>query len=234
MKCVETVYIELSLNVLPLKYCARISFKGCDSPMPESIKKIIFFIGIALVALIFFLITNDSKTESNGDKKQLHANATVGITETSIELVEEVPAEYAIVDVKGEVATPGVYELSFDSRVNDVIKLAGGFTTEADETQINLAQKVQDEMIIIVYKEGEEGTPTNNSTGSDSSSQKIRINTATQEEIETLNGIGPSKAQAIIQYREENGLFKTPEDLLQVSGIGEKTLQNFIDQIQIP
>lgn len=200
--------------------------------MPESIKKIIFFIGIALVALLFFLITNDSKTESNDDKKQLHA--AVGTTETSIELAEEIPAEHAIVDVKGEVVAPGVYEVSFDSRVNDVIKLAGGFTTEADETQINLAQKVQDEMIIIVYKEGEEGTPSNSSTGSDPSSQKIRINTATQEEIETLNGIGPSKAQAIIQYREENGLFKTPEDLLQISGIGEKTLQNFIDQIQIP
>src|SRR5699024_7733105 len=111
------------------------------------------------------------------------------------------------------------------------IQMAGGFTEDADESQINLAQKVHDEMIIVVFKLGDEPSSEENNTGRDSTG-KVRINYATQEEIETLNGVGPSKAQAIIQYRDENGLFQSAEDLLQVSGIGEKTLENFRDQLQ--
>ena len=82
------------------------------------------------------------------------------------------------------------------------------------------------------HKKGEENIAAGSASGN--AQGKIRINYATVEEIQSLNGIGPSKAQAIIQYREENGLFQAPEDLLNVSGIGEKTLQNFIDQIQVP
>ena len=199
--------------------------------MTEPLKKIIFAVGLGLVALIFFIFTTDSDSEDN-KHKQLHAAIEPVEPNSTTSEVDNV-AELAVVDIKGEVANPGVYEISFDSRVNDVIQMAGGFTANADETQINLAQKIQDEMIIIVNKLGEEGQPQGSSAG-DSSGQKLRINYATQEEIETLNGIGPSKAQAIIQYREENGLFQTPEDLLQISGIGEKTLQNFLDQIQVP
>ena len=199
--------------------------------MSESIKKIIFFAALGFVAIVFFIITNESSSEPQIDNNQMHA--VISPDESITNEKEGTSPEVAVVDVKGEVNLPGVYELSLDSRVNDVIEKAGGFTAAADETQINLAQRVQDEMIIIVSKQGEAGETTANSAGSDSA-QKIRINYATQEEIETLNGIGPSKAQAIIQYREENGLFQSPEDLLQISGIGEKTLQNFIDQIQIP
>lgn len=137
-----------------------------------------------------------------------------------------------VVDVKGEVIEPGIYELAIDSRVNDVIELAGGFSSEADQTYVNLAQKVHDEMLIIVPKQGDVAATQNVTT--DSSSDKVRMNYATQEEVETLSGIGPSKAQAIIQYREEHGLFNSVEDLLNISGIGEKTLEKIKDDIQIP
>lgn len=201
--------------------------------MSESIKKVIFFVGLGIAAIIFLLITHEPKNKSDIEKQQLHMAAS--LEESEINQEEAVSQQIAIVDVKGEVNKPGVYEVSMDVRVSDVITKAGGFTAEADETQINLAQKVQDEMIIIVNKRGEEGEDSATASSSNAASeQKVKINYATQEEIETLNGIGPSKAQAIIQYREENGLFQAPEDLLEVSGIGEKTLQNFIEQIQIP
>lgn len=137
-----------------------------------------------------------------------------------------------IVDIKGEVVQPGVYEVAFDARIHDVIELAGGFSGEADQTHVNLAQKVQDEMMIIVPKIGEAVSTSGSNTSS--SSDKVKINYATQEEIETLSGIGPSKAQAIIQYREEHGFFNSVEDLLQISGIGEKTLEKIKEDIQIP
>ncbi|MHA6252184.1 helix-hairpin-helix domain-containing protein [Oceanobacillus sp. CAU 1775] len=202
--------------------------------MTETLKKIIFVVAGCLVAVIFFLFTNDSNV--NRIAHQSSGLVAVGDDEQSNPAVNEVQtieSDIILVDIKGEVNKPGVYELKIDSRVNDVIKLAQGFTENADETQINLAQRVQDEMIIIVPKIAEDGALVENSP-SPSTGGKVRINYATREEIETLNGIGPSKAQAIIQYREENGMFRVPEDLLQVSGIGEKTLQNFIDQIQIP
>src|SRR5699024_4350862 len=136
----------------------------------------------------------------------------------------------AVVDVKGEVAQPGTYEIGLDKRVNDVLQLAGGLTSEADIYSVNRAEKVYDEMVIIVTKEGDESDTSSKSPDSN----RVRINHAKQEESETLNGIGTSKAQAIIQYREENGPFQTEEDLLEVSGIGEKTLENFKDDVLIP
>ncbi len=135
-----------------------------------------------------------------------------------------------VVDVKGEVNKPGVYEMEEEDRVINAIEIAGGFTEEADQTQVNLAQRIQDEMVISVVKEGD----TEAQTLSVNEKDKLHLNQATLEEIEALNGIGPTKAEAIVQYREENGLFKSVEDLLNVSGIGEKMLEAFQEDIQVP
>lgn len=191
---------------------------------------------ICFVAVVFFILTNDSSGEQMNHKgpESIASPDESEVGASNFSLEKEV-SDFVMVDIKGEVNKPGVYELTLDSRVKDVIEHAEGFTEDANETQINLAQKVYDEMIIIVPKLGGEGEGDSSVTSSSETiAGKLRINVATQEEIETLSGIGPSKAQAIIKHREENGLFKVPEDLLQVSGIGEKTLQNFIDQIQIP
>ena len=139
-----------------------------------------------------------------------------------------------VVDVKGAVKRVGVYEVAPESRVHDVIQLAGGFTDEADETKVNLAMKVHDEMVIYVPKKGEEIT-TESATMNDASrsSGKININTATAEQLQTLDGIGPAKASAIIAYREEHGPFQKVEDLLHVSGIGQKSLEKIKEQIVV-
>lgn len=139
-----------------------------------------------------------------------------------------------MVDIKGEVEKPGVYEIEQGTRVIDSIEAAGGFTKEADENQINLAEKVHDEMVLIVPKLGEESASPSPVASHQDNEQKIRLNQATKEEIEQLNGIGPSKAQAIIDFREENGMFQQVDDLLQVNGIGEKTLENLKEFIIIP
>ncbi|WP_246001089.1 helix-hairpin-helix domain-containing protein [Oceanobacillus piezotolerans] len=138
-----------------------------------------------------------------------------------------------LVDVKGEVVNKGVYQVNSNARVNDVISKAGGFTAKADETQVNLAQRVQDEMVIFIPEKGE-GTQQIMEGASSTGTDKIRINYATQEEVEKLSGIGPSKAAAIIEHREEHGFFQTADDLLEITGIGEKTVENIKEEIQVP
>lgn len=152
------------------------------------------------------------------------------LEQESDELIEST----IMVDIKGEVEKPGVYEIEQGTRVIDSIDAAGGFTKEADQNQINLAEKVHDEMVLIVPKLGEESTNPSPVVSHQDNEQKIRLNQATKEEIEQLNGIGPAKAQAIIDFREENGMFQQVDDLLQVNGIGEKTLENVKEFIIIP
>ncbi len=131
-----------------------------------------------------------------------------------------------VVDVKGAVKLPGVYEVQSNLRVHHVIDLAGGLTQEAEEVGINLSQKLQDEMVIFVPTEGEVNEMLMPQTNN-----KISISSADLTQLQTLPGIGEAKAQAIITYREQAGPFKTIEDLTNVPGIGEKTVENFKDLI---
>ncbi|TDB50844.1 MULTISPECIES: helix-hairpin-helix domain-containing protein [Bacillaceae] len=139
-----------------------------------------------------------------------------------------------VVDVKGEVQKPGIYKLEEGLRVQDAIERASGVTKEADMNHVNLATKVADEMVIYIPAIGEEPVVPMSTVGSmDQNKSAVNLNTATLEELQTLNGIGPSKAQAILTYREENGPFKTLEDILQVAGIGEKSLEKIKTEISI-
>lgn len=198
----------------------------------EILKKYSFFIIIAVLAAGFLLFTGSKDSRETSDFTAVSGAVENSSAEPSLAETEEAPAvTVVVVDVKGAVVSPGVYEVDPASRVNDVIKLAGGFTKKADKSQVNLAQKVQDEMIIQIPKQGD---PQQAGTAAAAGSGKIRINYAEQAEIEELNGIGPSKAAAIIQHREEHGLFQAAEDLLDVPGIGEKTLENLREDIQVP
>lgn len=153
-----------------------------------------------------------------------------------------------MVDIKGAVNSPGVYQLDSNLTVNDAIKIAGGLTKDADTSIINLAKKITDEMVIIIYTK-EEVKNSNvvdtvikivekecicpniqndgclNDDIKDNISNKdeklVNINTATLEELETISGIGESKAKSIIEYRQKNGLFEKIEDIMNVEGIGE-------------
>lgn len=141
------------------------------------------------------------------------------------------------VDVKGAIHKPGIYKLKANARVFEAIQQAGGAVVNADINQINLAQIVEDGMVLYIPAKGEapnQFTGQSNANTSPSSSGsvgKINVNTATEQELETLPGIGPAKAQRIIQYRNDHGSFASVEDLKKISGLGEKTISRFKDRI---
>ena len=137
------------------------------------------------------------------------------------------------VDIKGAVKKPGVYQMKVGDRVKDAIDAAGGLTAEADSQKVNLAQRVEDQMVIVVPKVGEEAEaiPAGVTSKETSKEGKVNINTATVEELKTLKGVGEKKAEAIIEYRKKNGSFKTKEDLMKVRGIGKKLFESFEERI---
>ena len=137
------------------------------------------------------------------------------------------------VDIKGEVKNPGVYQMKAGDRVKDALDAAGGLTDEADSQKVNLAQRVEDQMVIVVPKVGEEATeiPAGVTSKEAAKDGKVNINTATVEELKTLKGVGEKKAEAIIEYRKKNGSFKTKEDLMKVHGIGKKLFESFQERI---
>lgn len=188
-------------------------------------KNWLFAVGGVAIGLFLFFINNKNHEESVSEVPSILP--TTDVAEEQDADLETI----VIVDVKGEVKNPGVYEVEPGDRIHDVIKLAGDFTKEADETSVNLAEMVHDERMIVVPKIGDD---TDVAESGHQQSTTIKINQATQAEIEQLPGIGPSKAATIIKHREENGPFKELNDLLDVSGIGEKTLENMTDDIQIP
>lgn len=197
----------------------------------DQIKKYALWIIIGAVVLLSLFLFNRENNQDEQASDEMEAILSSNEAEGDNADIEEESG--LVVDIKGEVQEPGIYEMNGESRIYNAIEEAGGFTSEADETQVNLAQRLQDEMIVLVPKQGEDLSEVAN-VDSVSNEGMVKINYATQEEIETLNGIGPSKAEAIIQYREENGMFKQPEDLLEISGIGDKTLENLREQIVIP
>ncbi|MBT1280420.1 helix-hairpin-helix domain-containing protein [Thermoanaerobacter sp. CM-CNRG TB177] len=143
---------------------------------------------------------------------------------------KEEPLEIKVY-VTGLVKNPGVYTMKEGERVMDAINKAGGPLEEADLSNINLAQRVKDEQMIIVPKKGE--IYNTSSAKTLQKSEKININTATKEELETLPGIGPVTAERIIEFRENKGFFKKIEDIMNVPRIGPKMFEQIKDKITV-
>ena len=137
------------------------------------------------------------------------------------------------VDIKGAVKNPGVYQMKVGDRVKDALDAAGGLTEEADSQKVNLAKRLEDQMVIVVPKVGEEAEeiPAGETRKEATKEGKVNINTATVEELKTLKGVGEKKAEAIIEYRKKNGSFQTKEDLMKVRGIGKKLFESFQERI---
>ena len=143
------------------------------------------------------------------------------------------------VDVDGAVASPGVYRLKDGARVAQAIDAAGGLTPDADVTGLNRASKVADGQKIYVPKVGEQAAVVGGgadggavaSPGVGDATGLVNINTASASELQTLSGIGPSMAQSIIDERTQNGAFTSVDDLMRVSGIGEKKFAKIKDCI---
>lgn len=147
----------------------------------------------------------------------------------------EETAPVVAVHVSGAVARPGVYELPEGSRANDAIAAAGGALEDADPNALNLARVLSDgEQVVVPTVQESEQQDYADATGQTSGlSGKVNINTASAEQLDTLPGVGESTAQKIIDDREENGPFSSPEDLKRVSGIGEKKYEDLADLITV-
>lgn len=182
------------------------------------------------------------------------ADNSLNTTETTTSNIKE---EKVYVDVKGAVKKPGVYEMNSTDHVIDAIKMAGGLKSNASTNNINLSKLVSNEMVIYVFTKNEITTkavnnaPCNcetitvnncadnnanvdNKENSDNNTgDKININKASKEDLMKIKGLGESKADAIITYRESNGEFKTIEDIKNVSGIGEALFDKIKDFITI-
>ncbi len=206
-------------------------------------KAIVVVVAIAAVILggYFFFVQSEPKQVENDPVFSDMAQEEKEVTKP----VEAEEPAVIKVDVKGAVQTPGVYMAEPGDRVIDLIAAAGDFTKNADLDKVNLAQLVEDQMVIYVPRVGEEevevagtlsapGTGANGAENATSSNNsQVNLNTATQTELETLTGIGPSKALAIIEYRETTGKFQQIEDLKNIPGIGDKTFEKLQDSITV-
>jgi len=144
-----------------------------------------------------------------------------------------------VVEIKGEVKKPDVYTLNENAIIKELIEAAGGLTENADLSNINRAKKLQNHELVYIANKNDitKESRNTNSESNTSNSQGIsntivNINTATIEQLKTLNGIGDSKAKSIIEYREQNGGFKSKEDIKNVTGIGEKMFERIKEQIE--
>lgn len=190
---------------------------------------------IVILAGAYFFLEPASEDNNVFDKEEEWLT-NEGTVNEEIEEDEEQKV-IVLVDVKGAVNKPGVYEAEGEDRVIDMINKAGGLKESADEEKINFAIRVEDEMVIYVPEIGEELEQKNGITtaigGTDQKDGKVNINTADDTELQTLTGIGPAKAAAIIDHREKNGPFKAIEDLKLISGIGEKSFEKLKEQIKV-
>ncbi len=213
-------------------------------------------IGLAIITIIIFIVSiflykqkssNAFKEEYMTEIFEEESNDNMEYTETLEEdttIINEdsIDRNKIIVEIKGEVAKPDVYQLEEGSIIKDLIDMAGGVTEEADLSRINRAEELLNHELIIIGNindETESSVVQNNSTyssngnNSDKVSTLININTADLEQLKEITGIGNIKAQSIIDYREANGGFKSLEELKNVDGIGDKTFEKIKEQITL-
>lgn len=203
--------------------------------------RLVIFIGIGCIQLLilffqFWLRMDSAPATIDSDVSSLlitNAEETYEVEE----LGEEWEDQPWIVDIKGAVLKPGIYQVDETMRIYDVIQLAGGVTDNAETSSLNFSQHLEDQMMIYIptTEEGDHRQIVVQSPeeASESANGLIDINTAEVAELTQLTGIGHKKAELIIQYRDENGLFTAVEDLMNVSGIGLKTFEGLQDKITI-
>ncbi|MEG1067214.1 MAG: helix-hairpin-helix domain-containing protein [Anaerovoracaceae bacterium] len=194
----------------------------------QKIVKMATVVFVIIVAVLFFVFggnDDDALTIENGD--------TIGAEEQAAEDASSEKIEY-YVDISGNVKAPGVYLVDDKTRLFQVVKMAGGFTRNADLDAINQAEIISDgQKIVIPSKIKSNGENSEGVNSSISSDGKININNGDMDQLQEIPGVGPSTAQKIIDYRTENGRFTSKEDLKNISGIGDKTYEKLEDKIKI-
>ncbi|HEM6045720.1 TPA: helix-hairpin-helix domain-containing protein [Streptococcus suis] len=204
----------------------------------EMLKKYKWQIALPAVAGLlmatFLIFSQPAKSDQTGLTDFPQTEQTSSGQEQTEEISTEVSEEPSqlVVDVKGAVDKPGLYTLEADARVNDAVEAAGGLTSQADPKSINLAQKLSDEAVVYVASKDENISVVASTTTSsamspeEKSTSLVNLNTATEADLQTISGIGAKRATDIIAYREANGGFKSVDDLNNVSGIGDKTMES--------
>ncbi len=200
----------------------------------NKVKKQIILLGIVVLMMLVGCTgcKKQSYLETQSDLQEEHTKSA-DTTEEKKQQTEQVTEIYVQID--GAVKKPGVYTFSEGSRVYELIEAAGGLLPEAYDLGINQAKRLADGEKIYVYtkEEIENGagtTDTQNPRGQ-TDDGKVNINTASVEELMTLSGIGETRAKDIIAYRNAHGAFSLPEDLKNVSGIGDSTYNKIADAI---
>lgn len=195
---------------------------------------------IILILMLVFIGYYIMKKTSNSEYISLEINENENTENTIID--EKIEEKDIIIHIAGAVKKQGIVKIKEGSRISDVIESVGGITEEADLSKINLAYSLQDgqkvyvpsvddkENAYTVTKEAGQKVIEEDSTNK---TKKININTASQTELETLKGIGPSTALKIINYRSENGNFKRIDDIKNVPGIGDSKFENIKNDICI-
>ena len=199
----------------------------------KTLLKIVSVVLILLVALILRIHDEnkaDIMIESSGSSESSEQTEYNEVTEESVTHTQTI-----FVDISGAVEKPGVYEVSNDTRLFEVIEMAGGLSEDADADHVNQASFVEDGQKIIIPVKGSDAvndllSGSAEYTGEDSG--LININTAAADELKTLSGIGDTMAQRIIEYRSQRA-FKSKEDIMSVDGIGSKTYEKIKDSITV-
>lgn len=192
-----------------------------------------YLVGVVVVLLILIC----SILFYNKSENQMNEEFSMVSTSTSESFESESISQQIYLDIKGAVKKPGMYEGMLEMRVWDAVMLAGGVREDADTKQVNFSERIVDQMVIYVPTIGEEVQELTSSEDSEdglkSTTNKINLNKANEAELTTLTGVGQKKAQEIIRYREENGGFKSIEELKNISGFGEKTFEKLKDSISV-
>lgn len=224
--------------------------------MDKRIEKFMTKRNIVLIMLVFLCVITSfilyGKNKSKVFKDEYMKNIFVeeeatddNSVEVNAEPIKEVKGEnqltkgtkMIVVEIKGEVANPDVYEISEGSIIRDLITKAGGVTNEANIDKINRADKLRDNQLIVIPNKNELSNANTNinvsKEGNTAEDGIININTASLEELQKINGVGEVKAKSIINYREKNGGFKSIDEMKNIEGIGDKTFEKMKDQITV-
>ncbi len=184
-------------------------------------------LGLIIIVLLLVIGVKLIDASAMDETAQGSAQETGLSNENQAEIQTKNQVETVKVYVKGAVHSPGVYALSADARIEDALKMAGGATEEAELTGLNLAGRVYDTQEIVLYKKGE--VPVKTAENPIGSWTLQDLNEATAARLCEIGGIGEKMAEKIIAYRNDKGPFNHVDELIEISGIGEKKLASIKD-----
>ena len=209
----------------------------------QKINKKIIFIIIIISGIIYGIFNYFTQNKNKENLENISQDIIIN-NQTENTTEENNNQEKIVIHITGAICNEGIYELEENSRIADAVKMAGGLKEDADLKQINLAYVLEDGMKINIPSKNENTNEDSNNTESyitkenlnssnNNKISKVNINNATQTELETLPGIGPSTALKIINYRKEKGKFNKIEDIKNVNGIGENKFNKIKEFIKI-